>query len=75
MRFRRILFNGLFQVGAVDRQTIIALKEVYVLSEFGFEIRLRHCMLFNEWSQMARYFCDVIEFCLIVQASGVLHRH
>jgi hypothetical protein len=75
MRFRRILFNGPLQVGAVDQQTVIPLKEVYELSEFGFEIRLRHCMRFNEWSQIAHYFCDVIEFCLVVQASGELHRH
>jgi Fic family protein len=74
-RVSRILFNGLLQVGAADQQTFIPLKEIYEFSEFGFEIRLRHCMRFNEWSQIARYFCDVIDFCLMVQASGDLHRH
>jgi Fic/DOC family len=74
-RVSRVLFNGLLQVGAARHQTFIPLKEIYEFSEFGFEIRLRHCMRFNEWSHIACYFCDVIEFCLIVQASGELHLH
>jgi Fic family protein len=74
-RVSRVLFNALLQPGAAADQTFVPLKEIYELSEFGFEIRLRHSMRFNEWSQIVRYFCDVIEFCLAAQESGGLLGH
>jgi Fic family protein len=62
-RVSRIAFNALISPLSLPQalQTrFIPLKEFFMLSDFGFELRLRYSFHMNEWSAIARYFCDVI---------------
>ncbi len=59
-RVSRVIFHAILRRYGVSPKFYIPLKNFYVQSDFGFEIRLRQTFLTSDWHQITHYFCDVL---------------
>ena len=60
-RVSRVIFHAILRKHGVSEKFYVPLKNFYAQSDFGFEIRLRQTFLTNDWHQITRYFCDVLD--------------
>jgi Fic/DOC family len=60
-RLSRILFHAVLRQQGLDDSCYLPLKWFYGISACGYEIRLRQTLLSSDWSEIIRYFCNVIE--------------
>lgn len=72
-RTSRIVFNAmLVDGGKFDQYGYIPCKQIYAISKYGFEIRLRQIILKNEWLPLIDYFIELIDlFCALGRQSGI----
>lgn len=59
-RLSRVLFHAILAKHGMSRAVYVPLKSLYAVSDFGFEIRLRHTFLTGDWTGITVYFCHVL---------------
>ena len=67
-RLGRALFNYCLHRSGMPHGTYLPLKTISILSQGGYEVRLRQAELQGEWEGVLAYHCAVVELCLRVSA-------
>jgi Fic/DOC family len=57
----RILFHAMLRKHDMGNELYAPVKNFYALSDFAFEIRLRHTFLTGDWAEITVYFCHVLQ--------------